>query len=115
MTPVPQSHVHLSADVAGSAIIVQSLILSSPSSPLSYSFFLHSLLSPPLVCTFPVCNSNNLCLNAEFCAGVSLDSAAPAQHRSSIVSKGSSFLHVIELFAATESATLSDDLIWRLV
>ena len=30
--------------------------------------------------TFPVCNSNNLCLNAGFCAGVSIDSTAPEFH-----------------------------------
>ena len=45
-----------------------------------FFFFFFCTLSLPLVCTFSVCNSNNLCLNAGCCADVSLDSAAPEFH-----------------------------------
>ena len=84
------------------SLVSRSLLFS----PSLFSFFL-SLLSLPLVHTLPACHISKALLNVRFSdAQVSAFTPPAAIH----CVEGSSFLSVIEVFAATTSAAWSHDL-----
>ena len=99
VTPVPQTRFHLSQYVSKAALTWSCHYSLVPRSLFSLYFFMHSL--SPFLSFVPFRHAT---------AARPCWTQGSAQRRRFIASQGSSFLSVIEVFAATASAAWSHDL-----